>query len=208
MSYAFRINFPGGNRMNLTDFLPPILIKMAKRLKQTQDHQHVREFYNSYEDAFASCHNGYGDNGLINIVYEKTRIYKDALLKQSPLVSEMNALGILLGISLSLRGGELNVIDFGGACGAHYFLSKAIYGARIKLRWHVVETHAMVSKAVGLEDGQLKFFDDLSKAKNAFEHVDLMFSSGALQYVPMPYEFLEKLVECRASNIFITRVGL
>jgi len=66
----------------------------------------------------------------------------------------------------------------------------------------------MVSKAIKLEDGQLRFFDNLQEARNGFGRIDLVFSSGALQYVPRPYESLEQLIECRAKNIFITRVGL
>jgi putative methyltransferase (TIGR04325 family) len=66
----------------------------------------------------------------------------------------------------------------------------------------------MVSKAIELEDGQLRFFDDLQKARRDLNRIDLIFSSGALQYCPDPYSHLEQLIESRADNIFITRVGL
>lgn len=188
--------------MQLKDFVPPIVMKLVKRSKQSQ------KLYNSYEDALAVCRGAYEENDLVNVVYEKTRLYRDSLLIQHPFVSEIISLRTLIGLSLSIRGSELNVIDFGGACGAHYFLAKTVFGERITLRWHVVETPKMVSKAIGLEDGQLRFFDDLQKAKSGFDRVDLVFSSGALQYVPRRYEFLEQLIECRAANIFITRVGL
>lgn len=187
--------------MQLKDFVPPIVVKLAKRKKQSH------ELYKSYENALDVCKSGYEENDLANVVYEKTRLYRDLLLMQHPFVSEITSLRTLVGLSLAIRGHELNVIDFGGACGAHYFISKSVFGERIRLRWHVVETPKMVSKAIGLEDGQLKFFDDLQKARNAIGRADLVFSSGALQYVPRPYEFLERLIECRADNIFITRVG-
>jgi putative methyltransferase (TIGR04325 family) len=188
--------------MQLKDFIPPIVVKLAKRYKTSP------KLYNSYEDALTLCKSGYEENNLVNVVYEKTRLYRDSLLAQHPFVSEITSLRTLIGLSLSCRGNELNVIDFGGACGAHYFLSKIVFGEKIKLRWHVVETTKMVSKAIGLQDGELKFFDSLSKAKSAFDRVDLVFTSGALQYVPRPYELLDQLANCTASNIFITRVGL
>lgn len=188
--------------MYLRDFVPPIIVKLAKRLSQS------RELYESYESALAVCNSGYQDNDLVNVVYEKTRIYRDLLIAQHPFVSEISSLRTLVGLSLAIRGNELNVIDFGGACGAHYFLSKKVFGERIRLRWHIVETPMMVSKAIGLEDGQLKFFDDLLQAKNALGRADLVFSSSAIHYVPRPYEILQQLIECRADKIFITRLGL
>jgi putative methyltransferase (TIGR04325 family) len=109
---------------------------------------------------------------------------------------------------MAISGNELNVIDFGGACGAHYFFSKALARGRFSMRWHVVETPNMVNMASSLEDGQLKFYDDLEKAKNALGRVDIVFTSSTLQYVPRPYESLKRLTECGASSIFITRVGL
>lgn len=168
----------------------------------------TQALYSSYEDALSVCGGAYEENALANVVYEKTRLYRDSLLIQHPFVSEIISLRTLIGLSLSIRNNELNVIDFGGACGAHYFIAKAVFGERINLHWHVVETPKMVSKAIGLENGQLRFFDTLEKAKIAFGRVDLVFSSGALQYVPRPYEFLKQLTECKAANMFITRVGL
>jgi putative methyltransferase (TIGR04325 family) len=188
--------------MQLRDFLPPIVVKMAKRSKQR------RTLYNSYEDALAACRGGYEENDFVNVVYEKTRRYRDSLLTKQPFVSEITSLRTLIGLALSSRPSELNVIDFGGACGAHYFLTKAVFGKRVRLRWHVVETSAMVSKAIGLEDGRLKFFDDLQKATSGLEHVDLVYSDSVLPYVPRPYAGLKQLTECGATNIFITRVGL
>jgi len=188
--------------MQLKDFIPPIVVKLARRSKQGQ------KIYNSYDEAQAVCESGYEEDDLANVVYEKTRIYRETLTKQSPFVAEISSLRTLIGLSLANHGNELNVIDFGGACGAHYFITKVVFGERLKLRWHVVETPKMASKAAALENGQLKFFDDLQKARSSFDRVDLVFSSGALQYVPQPYNFLEQLIECGADNIFITRVGL
>jgi putative methyltransferase (TIGR04325 family) len=188
--------------MQLKDFIPPIVVKLVKRSKQSHT------LYNSYEDALAVCKDAYEENDLVNVVYEKTRLYRDSLLIQHPFVSEITSLRTLIGLSLCIRNNELSVIDFGGACGTHYFFAKAVFGQRITLRWHVVETPKMVSKAIGLEDGKLRFFDDLQKAKSDLGHANLVFSSGALQCVPRPYDFLEQLTECRADNIFITRVGL
>ena len=114
----------------------------------------------------------------------------------------------VVGLSLALTGKELNVIDFGGACGNHYYITKALFGERIAMKWHVVETPRMSKAAKNLEDGQIRFFDNFDEAKSELNRIDLVFSSGVLQYVPEPYETLRKLTECGAKNIFITRTPL
>jgi putative methyltransferase (TIGR04325 family) len=114
---------------------------------------------------------------------------------------------IALGLSTRPKR-ELNVIDFGGACGAHYFLAKMVFGRRFDLRWHVVETPGIVLRARELEDGTLKFYDRLTEARSELGHVDLIFSSSALQYVPEPYAFMEELAKCGADNIYLTKIGL
>jgi putative methyltransferase (TIGR04325 family) len=190
------------NQMKLKEFVPPIMVKVAKRIKEGE------ALFISYESALTACKSGYEEDDLINVVYEKTRIYRDSFLTQRPLVSEINSLRTMAGLSLATRNNELNVIDFGGACGAHYFLARTIFGDSVNLRWHVVETPRMASKATGLSDERLKFFYDIQKAKNELSRVDLLFSSSTLQYVPRPYEFLKRLTECGADKLFFTKIGL
>lgn len=189
--------------MYLRDFIPPILIERLRQVRPARN-----KLFNSYESALAECKRGYEEDSLVMVVYEKTKIYRDALLSGKPLLSDIRSLSTFAGLNLAISGSDLNVIDFGGACGAHYFFSKALLGSRVGLHWHVVETTAMVNAARSLEDGQLKFYDDLEKAKNALGRVDIVFTSSTLQYVPRPYETLQRLTECGAAHIFITRVGL
>lgn len=66
----------------------------------------------------------------------------------------------------------------------------------------------MVATAKALENKELKFYDDLNAAKADMGHADLLFSSSTLSYVPDPYAVLAKLVDCGASNIFLTRLPL
>lgn len=189
--------------MNLRDFVPPILVEPLRKIKPGRN-----KLFNSYESAIAECKRGYEEDSIVMVVYNKTKIYRDALMSGKFIVSDIRSLSTFAGLSMAISGNELNVIDFGGACGAHYFFTKALLSSRIDLRWHVVETANMVNMASSLEDGQLKFYDDLEKAKNALGRVDIVFTSSTLQYVPQPYESLKRLTECGASNIFITRGGL
>jgi putative methyltransferase (TIGR04325 family) len=119
--------------MQLKNLVPPIIVNLAKAFKTKP------KLYDSYENALAVCKGGYEEDDLASVVYEKTKLYRDSLLAQHPFVSEITSLRTSVGLSLARRGNELNVIDFGGACGAHYFLSKIVFGERLNLRWHVVE---------------------------------------------------------------------
>src|SRR5918996_2073943 len=108
--------------MHLREFVPPILVSRFR----TQPHGSPALFP-SYERALAVCQGGYGDPALARVVYEKTIIYRDLLRCQRPLVCEPASLRTCLALSLAQAGtaASFHVIDFGGACGAHYFLAQA-----------------------------------------------------------------------------------
>lgn len=189
--------------MNLRDFLPPIILEQLTKIKHGGDN-----IFNSYQSASALCKNGYQEDSLVRVVYEKTKRFRDILEAKKTLVSDIVPLRSFFVIRLANLGKELNVLDFGGACGAHYFFTKSLLNNRVDLRWHVIETPKMVDIASRLDDGKLKFYDDIEKAKSEIGKVDIVYSSGGLQYVSQPYLSLQKLTQCGASDIFITRVGL
>ena len=191
--------------MKLHEFVPPILISLLRKLQHKPT---GAQFYSSYAESLSACHGGYEETQLIRTVYEKTRIYRDSLASQTPRVFDLSSLHTLVGLSLAVTDRELNVLDFGGACGAHYFIARACMGDRVRFRWHVIETSKMAAVAKSLEDDQLQFFDSLPRGKEALEKIDLVFSSGALQYVPDPYETLGEMTQCGATALFLTRIGL
>ena len=150
--------------MKLKDFVPPILVERLRNIKLASN-----KLFNSYESAIAECNRGYEEDSVVMVVYEKTKRYRDNMISVKPLVSDIRSLSTFAGLSLAISGKYLNVIDFGGACGAHYFFTKALLSSRVHLRWHVVETPNMVNMASSLEDGQLKFYDDLER--KGYEHL-------------------------------------
>jgi putative methyltransferase (TIGR04325 family) len=66
----------------------------------------------------------------------------------------------------------------------------------------------MVERGRSLQCDELRFFPDLAQACAWLERVDLVFSSGAIQYCPSPYETLRALVSCGARFLLLTNVGL
>ena len=186
--------------MRLKDLIPPIVVRAARRQGR---------LYAAYKDAIQACgESSYQQEALVNIVHEKTKRYRDRLGNERPVDIDLSNLQMALAISVAGTNREIRVLDFGGACGAHYFLARSFLGGSQKLRWCVVETERMIEKARDLENGELRFFSDVQAAIEELGQVDLLFSATALQYCEDPYESLRRLVDCRATYLVLTRLLL
>ena len=104
---------------------------------------------------------GYENDDLVETIFSKTVAYNPE--GSWPLVENLST-----------------VLDFGGGAGIHY---KAAKQQSPDIRWAVVETPAMVSKANVLTTNHLRFFTEIDKAAEWLGSVDLMHSDGAIQYV-------------------------
>jgi putative methyltransferase (TIGR04325 family) len=200
--------------MQLKDFLPPIVVNTARRLVSNPSSplpEHRNQVFESYESAAAQCVGfGYEASELVDIVCRKTIHYRDQLRMKRPAQLSGGDTLALVGISLAHRCSQqtINVLDFGGACGAHYFLLKSILMDRVSLNWHVVETPAMAKRAAELETDELRFFSSIDDAASALDRVDLAFSSGTLQCIPSPMEALRMLLQPRPEIVVLARLGL
>lgn len=91
--------------------------------------------------------------------------------------------------------------------GVHYSIAKIVFEADLKLKWNVVETPSMVSKNRLFENRELKFFDSIFSAAEDLKNVDIILTSGALQYCPDPILILKNLLSINAKYLFITRTA-
>ena len=191
--------------MNARDFLPPIAMNVARRIFDRSG----RKQYATYVDALASCtEHGYENVGIVNVVLEKTKRYRESVSGGAIHLNATSAYS-LCSLLASIDSQEINVIDFGGACGSHYFLARAVLPRSCKLRWIVVETPEMAKEAGSvLSTGELSFSSDLRDAVDSMKRVDLLHTSGTLQCVDKPYEYLQRLVTASASHILFNRLGL
>jgi putative methyltransferase (TIGR04325 family) len=162
--------------------------------------------YATWAEATAACAEGYQNPHLLEVIHEKTRRYRDEL--ESGLL-ELNPVDvrISLGLSLAATTPNLRVLDFGGACGAHYFLARKLLSGS-HLQWCVVETTRMAARAADFEDGSLSFTDSVPSAVGRLGSVDLVLSSGTLHYLPNPRAVLESLLACKAKTLLLTRLAL
>ena len=197
--------------MKFDDFIPPILYKIKTRLNKNQVPKHFAEIFSSYADALAACKgDGYEDTVLIDVVFEKTlRLIETVnLAKQSLTEATTQSLMVLLMAMHREVGNTLNVIDYGGACGAHYFFLRPLVPEKFTLQWAVVETPAMVMKAKSLETNELRFYTAVAKAKESLGRIDLVHSTGAIQYSPAPENSLNEMLGCAPAFVLFNRMAL
>lgn len=127
---------------------------------------------------------GYEHPELIDVIFRKTIAYRPE------------------GIWPEMAGVN-SVLDFGGGCGLHYKQANSK-----DVRWAVVETPAMVTRASKLATDKLRFFTSIAEAATWLGDIDVMHSSGALQYVPEPSDTLKALCCLGARTMLWRRMFL
>ncbi|MDP3567663.1 methyltransferase, TIGR04325 family [Sediminibacterium sp.] len=194
--------------MNIKDFIPPIILKVKNKIlgKQKVDGV-IEEEYESYQSAQTKCVNGdYQNVELCDMIAEKTIVYKDSLIQQPNSLTATNVflLAAINNIRITDSLKSMTILDFGGACGAHFFEIRKFLPETFNLKWIVVETPQMVlsAKTKFIETKELIFLDNM----NNLPPIDFIYSSSTLQYTAKPYEFLENLLKVGANSILFNRM--
>src|SRR5262249_20123842 len=113
------------------------LRKLASRLRPAA----VRSLpsrYESYAAALRACDSaGYQDEQLVGVVFRKSSRYRDRLASGFPVQIGVSGAQTLLAVALASSGGNtpVRVVDFGGACGVHYFATRAFFGSSVRILW-------------------------------------------------------------------------
>jgi hypothetical protein len=134
--------------------------------------------------AFAEKLDGYENPELVDVVFRKTKAFRPT----EPW-TEID--------------GARTVLDFGGGCGIHYKMMQSP-----SVRWAVVETRAMAERASEIATDKLRFFSNISDAAAWLGNIDVMHSSGSLQYAREPAATLRELCSLNAKVMLWKRVAL
>ena len=129
---------------------------------------------------------GYESDELVDTIYRKTVAYQPKA--NWPLVDGLSA-----------------VLDFGGGAGVHY---KTASRQSPDVRWAVVETPTMVRRAKELATEKLRFFERIEEAADWVGNVDLVYSNGAIQYVPDPGATIRSLCAIAPGKLVWRRVPI
>lgn len=187
--------------MKIKNLVPPILIELVKRYRTIKE-------YGNYGLAMEACTaDAYQNIDLCNMIADKTIIYKNELEKK-PYNLNPTSVFLLSAINQYINiysKNELNILDFGGACGAHFFEIKRFIPKHVSLKWYVVETSQMIKSASekGLASEELNFVSSIEEINTK---IDIIHSSCTLHYVSNPYEIINLLINIKANWIFFNRM--
>jgi len=192
--------------MIIKDLIPPILIKAVKNIAGLNN---TKEYQN-YSQALKACNRfAYEDSELCDMIADKTMALRDSLLRK-PYILNTQDVHLLAALNQCLivhPKNNLTVLDFGGACGAHYFEMKRFIPDSVSLKWYVVEMDEMAKAAFSrnLNSEELLFVNSIEAIGTK---IDFIHSSGALQCVSDPYDILKRLVGIEADFVFFSRMLL
>lgn len=191
-------------RAIIHDLMPPLITKAFKRLLSFQ------KTYNTFNEALSECSGslGYEDPELIKAIVEETKEYLLSLNESHYVSADQTILHTFLPFPLVTENKKMNVLDVGGSSGMHYFPIKKILGHDYKLKWHVAETKSLSEAARIFENEELKFFDNIHDAARSLDNIDIIVSSGAIQYCPDPRIMLKEMVNSGARFILLSRLSL
>jgi len=180
------------------DLILPFIRKLTKK--------NLSLVYSSYEAALEDA-DGFDDLLLTKVIVTKGKKFAKNL--ETDKTIDLMMLRTSIGITSVLKSNSLKVLDFGGAAGAHYFITRSLLDDDIKIDWRIVETTAMVNEAAqqGLQNEELAFYYSIDAAAQGDEF-DLVFASSSVHYTPRPYDVLNRLLSVKFKKFMLTRTAI
>lgn len=196
-------------------FIPNFLIKIFKKkllfnYKQEKKLE-WRGNYSSWEQAKKNS-DGFDAPQILEKVYNSTMKVKVGMAKYERDSVTFNniqypwaVIAILLKIN-SQNNSSLHVVDFGGSLGTTYFQCRSFFSGIGRLSWSVIEQkHFVDCGKKYIADGTLDFFYEIDEVLNSEVKVDILIVSGTLQYLPDPYDSLDRFFSYRIPHIILDR---
>ncbi|RAJ83138.1 putative methyltransferase (TIGR04325 family) [Chitinophaga dinghuensis] len=165
------------------------------------------KIYPSYAEASANCSDKlYENKEIVHLVASKANSPVSTHKPINPGV--IAALELVNKIYLQQQATPVTVIDFGGGDGDYYHTTRLLVSPFINMKWIVVETPAMAEAMQANQTKELFFVSSLDKAMEIAGHVDIVFTSGAVQYTPDPQQTIADLCKIKAAFMVFNRQSL
>ena len=193
---------------NLITKLKKILTKLNSIFKEAEK---ISEVYLSYQDAINSC-NSYVDEDLIKVVAAKGKVFKENFKNNKDVLTydfnnfQIKRLVNLISM-LNIKDKNINILDFGGGAGHHYYLVQNLINSKYDLNWIVFETKELTKecKDLGLESNNLKFVSSFDDIRNL--EFDVIYSNYAISYTEDPYTYLRNLLNLNFKKFYMTNTS-
>lgn len=177
--------------------IPPILIILFGYLKkvifQQKDFIRFTGNYKTWDDAVCDS-DGYDHSEIIEKILNASRKVRDGLFAgeqdsvnfDHPIVNY----DVLIGILNTCSNESINIVDFGGGLGSHYYQYRPLIYTK-KCTWRVVEQEYIVKYGSNeFQNNELSFIDKIDDITDT----DVFYSSCTLQYIKDPYLLLKKVL--------------
>lgn len=183
------------------------ILKSQKNIKPTYGY---RGRYSSWEEAERNSI-GYGAPSIAKkvakavstVIANEVAYERDSITFQEPEYSWPVATALLW--AASYKKNKLEVLDFGGGLGTSFFQNKALLAFVDRLEWHIVEQASFVQEGRRLfQNGLLSFHANIEECLSVAKP-DIAILSSSLQYIPRPYEVLEKITEASIDVVVFDR---
>lgn len=165
--------------------------------------------YDSWQEV-ESLAGGYNKSNILQKTLESTLKVKNkqAVFERDSYICDKIQYSYPLLVALfkiaTENNNTLNIVDFGGAFGSHYFQNKDFLKPIDIKAWSVVEQSDYIK--IGNEkiaDSTLHFYYSIDDITNA----DVLILSSVIQYLEKPYEWLDKFIAKNYKYIIIDRTG-
>lgn len=192
------------------ELTPPVVLRVARKLRRRADDPvvvpRVGFFgnYSSYGEALADCDKDYQSDGILEVTRQNTKKVRDSgRVDISPHLAPFFSSFFLA--AADLGSSTTNVIDYGGAMGAHYFHVRKLLPSRYKLRWRVVDlprTSQIASEEFASDE--LSFADKLDASAPA----DVIIASGVFQVLADPHDAIRRLLSIEAKHFIFPLIPI
>lgn len=165
----------------------------------------ITRFFNWIEWFFMnSSERGYSDPNLAQAIARKNLEFQKNLESNNLDLESYRVLTATgFAISQSIQSQQaINVIDFGGGAGRHFFIADKIFPLKIE-KYLIIETPEMVKSCSILNNEKITFESSINQSVPT--EWDLLFSSGALHYTQNPIQSLRDLLSLRPKFVYFTK---
>ena len=190
------------------EWLPPAIIRIIKQLRGSEIVFEGR--FITWVEAASKC-SGYDSVNILEkvlaatlevkhgrAVFERDSVLFDEAEYDWPVVA-----GLMWAAAQS--GGNLSVLDFGGALGSSYFQNRTLLVHLQTLRWSVIEQeHYVLAGRNHIQDDPLRFYTSIDEC--LLDNIpNLILLSSVLQYLPDVERIIEDICMIGAQTILIDK---
>lgn len=193
----------------IKDWMPPAVVRAL--ISSSSSGIRFEGDYATWDEAAAHC-TGYDAEHILAKVLEatlKVKCGEAAYERDSVVFDEIEyawPVTAALMWAAAQSGGNLDVLDFGGALGSSYFQNRAFLADLPQVRWSVVEqAHYVYAGQEHIQDETLRFYSSIENCLTE-NKPNVVLLSGVLQYLSEPNLVVNKLCKLGSLVIILDRL--